>query len=140
MVIVAAVDRSEHAKKVAREAGYLATAFGDSLVLIHVMSRSEFIEIESTNVEQSGEAVDIEEIREKASKHADDAAADLSMDYETVGGFGEIATVVNEYASEHDARYIVVGGRKRSPTGKAIFGSTTQDVLLNAEFPVLTVF
>lgn len=140
MVIVAAVDRSEHAKEVASEAEELAAAFDDSLVLIHVMSRSEFIEIESTNVEQSGEAVDIEEIRETASKHAEDAAADISMSYKTIGGFGEIVTVVNEYASDHDARYIVVGGRKRSPTGKAIFGSTTQDILLNAEFPVLTVF
>ncbi|MFB6094932.1 MAG: universal stress protein, partial [Halodesulfurarchaeum sp.] len=46
---------------------------------------------------------------------------------------------VLEAAAEVDSRYIVIGGRRRSPAGKAIFGSTTQTLLLRAERPVLTV-
>lgn len=41
------------------------------------------------------------------------------------------------YAEEHDADIITVAGRKRSPAGKTLFGSTSQYVLLQADCPVL---
>lgn len=46
---------------------------------------------------------------------------------------GEIVT----YAEEFNVDQICVGGRKRSPTGKALFGSVTQDVILSTDRPVL---
>lgn len=47
----------------------------------------------------------------------------------------EIVTV----ADEIDAARIIVGGRRRTPTGKALFGSTAQEVLLEAPCPVTFV-
>jgi nucleotide-binding universal stress UspA family protein len=42
-------------------------------------------------------------------------------------------------ADDVDADLICASGRKRSPAGKAVFGSTTQALVLNADRPVLAV-
>jgi len=46
MTIVAAVDRSSHASRVVEEAVTLANAFDDSVHVVHVLSRSKFVEME----------------------------------------------------------------------------------------------
>lgn len=42
-------------------------------------------------------------------------------------------------ADSVDADLICLSGRKRTPAGKAVFGSVTQKVILSGEYPVLTV-
>lgn len=55
------------------------------------------------------------------------------------GRVGDPADEILDEADRRDTRYLVIGGRRRSPIGKAIFGSTTQSILLNSTRPVMTV-
>ena len=53
-------------------------------------------------------------------------------------GRGVAVDLLGLAADEH-ASMIVIGLRRRSPTGKIIFGSTAQQILLESETPVLAV-
>jgi len=53
--------------------------------------------------------------------------------------YSPVAEAIVETATDIDADGIVVGGRKRSPSGKALFGSVTQAVILDAGRPVTVV-
>lgn len=44
-----------------------------------------------------------------------------------------------DLARTEDADLIVIGLRRRSPVGKLVLGSNAQDILLNADCPVLAV-
>ncbi len=50
---------------------------------------------------------------------------------------GDPATVIRDVADEVDANAICVAGRNRNPVGKAIFGSVTQEVLLESDRTVI---
>ncbi|WP_255191976.1 universal stress protein [Natronobeatus ordinarius] len=52
---------------------------------------------------------------------------------------GDPAELITAVAEEINADCIALGGRKRSPTGKVLFGSVTQSVMLSADRPVHVV-
>jgi nucleotide-binding universal stress UspA family protein len=139
MVVIAAVDQSERGKRAVEEAMEIAEAFDDVVHVVNVLSQSEFIKLERTEVERSGRAVDLDRIREFAANRAEDAAdgIDTNVIVEYVGLVGDAADSILNYAADQDARYVVVGPRKQSPTGKVLFGSVSQDILLNASCPVV---
>lgn len=70
-----------------------------------------------------------------AREIADERGVELS----TVIKDGDPSSEITTYADERDVDVIVMGIRKRSPTGKALFGSTAQDVLLSVDCPVVAV-
>jgi len=63
--------------------------------------------------------------------------ADISVNLER--RHGDPADEIVEYAASIDADVIVLSGRKRSPVGKAMFGSVTQDVILDSDRPITIV-
>lgn len=139
MVVIAAVDRSDQAGAVVEQARKLADAFETDLQVVHVLSRSELRELERVSFENTGEAVEMERVREAAADIARESAEDIAPEAEAVGLVGDPAQSVVDYVADQDTEYVVVGGRKRSPVGKAIFGSVSQSVLLNVDAPVLAV-
>ncbi|MGQ3411119.1 universal stress protein [Natrinema sp. LN54] len=50
---------------------------------------------------------------------------------------GDAADGITQVASDVDADAVLLGGRKRSPVGKALFGSVSQQVIIDADRPVI---
>jgi len=73
----------------------------------------------------------------EAVREASDRLEELGVEVNLLEASGTPSDEILRYAEEYDVDQICIGGRKRSPTGKALFGSVTQDVILGTHRPVL---
>lgn len=73
----------------------------------------------------------------KSVRIARERLEEAGMDVVVEGYGGDAVRAILNVAEEHDADQIVLAGRKRTPTGKVLFGSVTQSVILDSERPVL---
>jgi nucleotide-binding universal stress UspA family protein len=142
---IAVVEATESAKDLVLEAGELAAGVDAELVLVHVTTESEYSErresmasIPSIDVNYT-----VDEALDGAEKFADDVGRDVlndvAVDYEPVGRLGEKGDEILALAEERDADHIFIAGRKRSPTGKAIFGDVTQRIILEFDGAVTVI-
>ena len=131
-------DRTE---ELARAVTDIAAPTGAQVVLAHVFTDEEFDGVVSQlDYDPSGE-IDPDEV---ASRHATvreltDAFDEADVEYSVRGRVGAHGETIVDLANEVNADRVIVGGRKRSPTGKAVFGSTAQEVMLSAPCPVTFV-
>ncbi|WP_436902277.1 universal stress protein [Halovenus halobia] len=93
-----------------------------SVDLLHVFENNP----EGATAQQMGSVRRAREILEEAG-----------VDVTTLGEGGDPGHEIVEYAEKIEADAICIAGRKRSPAGKVVFGSVTQDVILNTERSVL---
>ena len=139
MVIIAAVDRSARAENVVAQSRILSDAFDTPVHAVHVLTPREFREIEEDSYQDTRQTIPMETIREFAEDVAANALDSAGVTGTSVGLIGRASSEILSYASEVGAEYIVVGPRKRSPAGKALFGSVAQSLLLDADIPVVSV-
>lgn len=81
----------------------------------------------------------METISDIAAEYAEESIDAIERPYESIGLVGDPSSELVRFAADNDASYIVMGGRKRSPTGKAVFGSVSQSVILNADTAVVSI-
>ena len=142
--IVVAVGSSDmnRIERLAEEAVEVAEPTDAHVVLVHAFTEDGY-----------DEALDVLEFdRELSEVDPDDVARrhtpvvrlrevleGQGIDYSVRGGVGDRAETVVAVADKADADLVYVGGERRSPTGKAVFGSTAQEILFTAPCPVTYV-
>jgi nucleotide-binding universal stress UspA family protein len=84
---------------------------------------------------QRAEGADEPELPESTNA-AHELLVEAGIDVETRLERGDVTEQIRAVAAEIDADNIVMSGRKKSPTGKVLFGSIAQSVLLDADRPV----
>ncbi|MFB6297733.1 MAG: universal stress protein [Salinirussus sp.] len=70
-------------------------------------------------------------------QRAQDVLEDAGVSVELREESGDPAASISRTAEELDVDAVVVAGRKRSPAGKVLFGSVSQEVILSVDRPVL---
>lgn len=143
-IVVAVTSERAQAAELAETAAEIAAPAEAEVLLAHVYTETEYDDTrERLNVDPDSE-VGSDEIAERyasvrdAMAVLDDAGVAVSA-YGRVGDTDAKGRQLVALAEELDADMLVVGGRKRTPVGKAVFGSLAQDVLLEAPCPVLFV-
>ncbi|WP_257297716.1 universal stress protein [Haloarchaeobius sp. FL176] len=119
----------------------IAGPAGATVVLAHVFGDDEYADVrEKLGIAPTAE-VTADDVAERYSTVREIRATldDAGLDVVVRGSVGDYGDEVVDLADEDSADLVVVGGRGRSPTGKAVFGSTAQSVMLNSPCPVTFV-
>jgi len=112
-----------------------------TIVLLHVFDREQYDAISTKlNIDDNaGVTADDVARRARVVRELADRLDRAGVDYVVRGAIGETSDAILRQSEADDADLIVVGGRSRSATGKALFGSTAQKVLVEADRPVTFV-
>lgn len=122
----------------------IAAPTGADVTLAHVFDEDEFRSILRQLDYDPDDRPDPDEVVRRYERHREFEdrldEADIAVENRGIrrGDDSRGAALVG-LATEIDADMVFVGGRRRSPAGKAVFGSTAQDVMLNAPCPVTYV-
>jgi nucleotide-binding universal stress UspA family protein len=142
ILLAVGADNDDRVRRLGEETAAVAGPCGSEVVLAHVYTDDEY--------DRSRERLNIDPQSEESSpdyvagRHASIRDLEDRMDEDDIetqvrGVVGDRGESIVELAEEVEADRVVVGGRRRSPTGKAVFGSVAQEVMLSAPCPVTFV-
>lgn len=121
----------------------IAEPAGAAVELVHVYTEEEYERAtENLQFDDGNEATPDTVARRHATVRKVRNALESAGVPVTVSGVvqdGDEGRAITDVAARTGADLLVIGGEKRSPAGKAMFGSTAQQILLNAPCPVTYV-
>ncbi|GAA0211425.1 universal stress protein [Halobaculum roseum] len=132
-------DDGDRLDYVTREAIELAEQTGANIVVGHAFESQSDVDEALTRLEGvDGTPNDVAR-RLGGVRRATKAIEAAGVEFQVEGVVGDPGEAIADLAERVGADRVFVGGRSRSPTGKAVFGSTAQQILLSAPCPVTFV-
>ena len=127
------------AEGLAETALEIAEPLDATVIIGHAFTDDEYEEFrEDLGFEARVENVDPDEVATRRPPVGDleEMMANADVDYEVRGARGEVAAKVVDMAIDVEADRMILGGRRRSPAEKAVLGSVSQEIILQAPCPV----
>jgi len=121
--------------------GYTPTPQGDAALQLAVtQAQTHNAALLVVNVSRAESYVDTNLAEESQLQALDNTLKASGLKHEIIQHIGlDPATDILDVANRREAAMIILGLRRRSAVGKLLLGSTAQNILLNADCPVLTV-
>lgn len=118
----------------------LAVPTNAHIVLVHTFDTKSYKQAVEQVLARDTDHVDPDDLASRMSviRNLTHKLSD-EISYETRAATRKNGDGIVAIAEDVDADRVIVGGHQRSPSSKAIFGSTAQTVLLNAPCPVTFV-
>ncbi|GAA0298917.1 universal stress protein [Halarchaeum salinum] len=131
----------ENADRLLDAAMQVAGPADATVVLTYVVSGEEFLDAAERLGHEGASRDDADEVLadHETVTHLGARLDERGIDYVVHGAVGQVAEEVIAAAEAEGADQVFVSGRPRSPTGKAVFGSTAQDIILDSPCPVTYV-
>lgn len=142
VVLAVGTENDKQTEQLAKEAIAVADPANAEVVLTHVFDDAEFESIRAklgVDATSEGSTPDAVAERHTTTRALAKTLSEADVRYSVRGAVGDLADGVTETAGIVGADRVVVGGGQRSPTGKAVFGSVAQKVMLSAPCPVTFV-
>ena len=134
-ILIAVDEKGMDVTEVAEHAAEVASALDADVTLFRVYEQSEYEDILEGFEYESADPADIAKrhsLVRDAAEILREAGVNITVDAEV----GSPTKMITEYVHEHDVDHVFIGGRRRSPAGKAILGSNSQDLLRELPVPV----
>jgi nucleotide-binding universal stress UspA family protein len=115
---------------------------GATVYLVHVFTHEEYNELMGQmDADPTTEDIEPDELaaRQNDVRTPVSRLEELRIDHEIRGVVGYPNKEIVKTANELGVDMLFIGGQHRSPSGKAIFGDSAQQILLNAACPVTYV-
>jgi nucleotide-binding universal stress UspA family protein len=135
--VLVPTDGGDRMERVIDHAVDTANRHGATLHVLSVVDERAFLTLDDEL--QADVTERLQKTAEEAVTAASDAAAEQDIDPVTAVREGHPGEEIQSYAAEADIDLIVIGSRGAENYGGSMLGSVSQDVVTNADRPVLTI-
>ena len=137
-ILIAVEDDETRMRPVIEHAAEIASGLSAHVVLYHVYDPDEFKRLLSALDYESADPAEMARQNgtvELAAELLNEAGVDFSIEASTGAADEELVSFIGT----HDIDHVFVGGRDRSPAGKAVLGSVSQRIMIGTDVPCTLV-
>ncbi|WP_136689325.1 universal stress protein [Halorhabdus amylolytica] len=132
-------DADETEAQLLDEAAAVSTCSGASLVILRLLVPEDLESVEDVELTSDIDRRDYEDPADRQFEEETEAFVRETLDDAGVASEivvrvkpeGDRAAAILDVAEEYDCDHVFLVGQRRSPTGKALFGDLTQEIVLN---------